>query len=165
MSDNLEKRTKEARNEDPLSGAPGAHPVATGAGAVIGGIAGAAIGTAVAGPVGAVAGASMAAGALAGGLAGKYAGEAVDPTVEDAYWRENHSAQRYANEGPYEDFEPAYRTGYEGFTRHSGERFADVEEPLRSEYESKNSHQPWNKARHAAEAAWQRLQDRRDNKA
>ncbi|MES2571719.1 MAG: hypothetical protein V4710_16905, partial [Verrucomicrobiota bacterium] len=41
-------------NRDPITGEPGSHPVATGAGAAGGGAAGAAIGTAVAGPVGTV---------------------------------------------------------------------------------------------------------------
>lgn len=165
MSDNLRKEEKEARNEDPLTGAPGAHPVSTGVGAIIGGIAGAAIGTAVAGPVGAAAGASLAAGALVGGLAGKYTGEAIDPTVEDAYWREQHASQPYATEGPYEDFEPAYRTGYEGFTRHTGEKFSDVEEPIRADYERQQAKVPWDKARPATESAWQRVYDRQASKA
>lgn len=165
MRDHLSKEEEEARNEDPLTGAPGAHPVSTGAGAIIGGIAGAAIGTAVGGPVGAAAGASMAAGAVLGGLAGKYTGEAVDPTVEDAYWREQHALQPYANEGPYEDFEPAYRTGYEGFTRHAGEKFADVEKPIRADYEGRKASVPWDKARSATEAAWQRAYDRQASKA
>ena len=54
-------------NRDPITGAPGSHPVGTGLGAAGGGAAGAAIGTAVGGPVGAVVGA--AAGAVVGGLA------------------------------------------------------------------------------------------------
>ncbi|MGZ8901027.1 MAG: glycine zipper family protein, partial [Limisphaerales bacterium] len=39
-------------NRDPITGAPGAHPVGTGVGATGGGAAGAAIGAAVGGPVG-----------------------------------------------------------------------------------------------------------------
>ncbi len=59
-------RSDEAANRDPITGAPGAHPLGTGIGAAAGGIAaGAAIG-AVAGPVGALAGAVV--GAVAGGL-------------------------------------------------------------------------------------------------
>src|SRR5881394_2799348 len=78
-------------NRDPLTGAPGSHPVGTAAGAVAGGVAaGAAAGT-VAGPVGTVVGAAV--GAVVGGLAGKGIAEKIDPTREDAYWRENHSGQ------------------------------------------------------------------------
>src|SRR5258705_8003526 len=71
-------------NPDPITGAPGAHPIGTGVGAAGAGAAGAAIG-AVAGPVGAAVGAVV--GAVAGGLAGKGVAEAVNPTEEDAYWR------------------------------------------------------------------------------
>ena len=56
------------QNRDPITGAPGAHPVGTGVGAASGGVAGAAVGTVVGGPVGAVVGAAV--GAIAGGLAG-----------------------------------------------------------------------------------------------
>src|ERR1051325_7144059 len=56
-------------NRDPITGAPGAHPVGTGLGAAAGGAAtGAAIGS-VAGPVGTAAG--IVVGAGAGGVGGK----------------------------------------------------------------------------------------------
>lgn len=78
-------------NRDPLTGAPGAHPVSTGIGAVLGGAAaGAATGT-VAGPVGTVAGAAI--GAVVGGLAGKGVAEEVNPTRERAYWSANFSGR------------------------------------------------------------------------
>jgi len=71
-------------NLDPITGAPGAHPVGVGLGAAAGGIAGgiaagAAAGTVAAGPVGTVVGAAV--GALAGGLGGKAVAEHFDPTV------------------------------------------------------------------------------------
>jgi outer membrane lipoprotein SlyB len=74
--------TKEAgTNRDPITGAPGAHPVGVGLGAAAGGIAaGAAVGTVAAGPVGTVVGAAV--GAIAGGLGGKAVAEKLDPTVE-----------------------------------------------------------------------------------
>src|SRR5580692_11156389 len=66
------------RNADPLTNAPGAHPVETGVGAAaIGAVSGMAAG-AVAGPVGAAIGAAV--GAVAGGYAGKGVGEMIDPT-------------------------------------------------------------------------------------
>src|ERR1035437_9999177 len=101
-----------ASNPDPITKAPGSHPVGTGIGAVAGGAAaGAAVGT-VAGPVGTIAGAAV--GAVVGGLAGKGVAEMVNPTIEDAYWRENHSRQAYAKGRLYDDYGPAYRIGYEG---------------------------------------------------
>ena len=74
-------------NRDPISGAPGAHPVGTGLGAAAGATAGAAVGS-VAGPVGTVVGGAI--GAVVGGLGGKAAGEAVNPTAENAYWEQNY---------------------------------------------------------------------------
>src|SRR5438045_3041599 len=74
-------------NRDPITGAPGAHPVGTGVGATGGALAGAAAG-AVAGPIGAAVG--LVAGAVVGGLAGKGVAEKIDPTVEDAYWKDNY---------------------------------------------------------------------------
>jgi outer membrane lipoprotein SlyB len=68
-------------NPDPLTGAPGAHPVGTGLGAVSGAAAGASIGAA-AGPLGAALGTVV--GAVAGALAGKGAAEAVNPTEPGA---------------------------------------------------------------------------------
>jgi uncharacterized protein (TIGR02271 family) len=71
---------KNQENRDPITGEPGSHPVATGAGAVAGGAAGAAAGS-VAGPVGT--GVGAAAGAVLGGVGGKAAGEKFDPTSSD----------------------------------------------------------------------------------
>ena len=59
-------------NPDPITGAPGAHPVGVGLGA--------AAGTLAAGPVGTVVGAAV--GAVAGGLGGKAVAEHFDPTMQ-----------------------------------------------------------------------------------
>jgi hypothetical protein len=147
-------------NRDPLTGTPGAHPVGTGVGATGGGAAGAAIGTAVGGPVGAAVG--LAAGALAGGLAGKGAAEAVNPTVEDAFWRDNYASQPWAERTyTYEDYQPAFRTGYEGYARHyeSGKTYDELEPSLRDDYERRRgkSRLEWEKARVATRAAWERV--------
>ena len=115
-------------NRDPITGAPGSHPVGTAAGATSGGVAGAAIGTAVGGPVGGAVGAAV--GAVAGGLAGHAAGEAVNPSVEDIYWRQAHIREPYYRKDfTYDDYGPAYRTGWEGASRYYGQnrRFDDVE--------------------------------------
>src|SRR5436853_6114369 len=86
-------------NRDPITGAPGSHPVGTGIGAAVGGAAatGAVMGTA-AGPAGTIAGAAV--GAVVGGLVGKGIAEKVDPTREDVYWRENHARQGWAKGRP-----------------------------------------------------------------
>src|SRR5215218_10475619 len=80
-------------NRDPISGEPGAHPVGAGLGAAAGGAAAGAAAGAVAGPVGAAAGAII--GGVAGGLAGKGIAERIDPTTEDAYWRDEYPKRDY----------------------------------------------------------------------
>src|SRR5688500_19605378 len=103
MRDTDKNRNADA-NRDPITGAPGAHPVGTGVGAAGGGAAGAAIGAAVGGPVGAAVG--LAAGAIGGGLAGKGGAEAINPTREDAYWRENYKTRTYVDrDTPYEAYQ------------------------------------------------------------
>ena len=155
MADN--KKTLDA-NRDPLTGAPGAHPVGVGAGATGGGAAGAAIGAVVGGPVGAVVGGAV--GAVAGGLAGKGAAEAVNPTVEDAYWRENFKARPYISGAPYDTYQPAYRHGWESYGRSRGKQFDVVEPDLRRDWEktpyAKNL--SWEKAKHATRDAWHRVE-------
>src|SRR6476661_157430 len=84
----IEKIEHPESNPDPITGAPGAHPVGVGLGAAAGGIAaGAAAGTLAAGPIGTVVGAAI--GAVVGGLAGKGAAESVNPTQDLPEHREN----------------------------------------------------------------------------
>ena len=161
-----EKRVTEAprtadANRDPITGTPGAHPVGTGVGAAGGGAAGAAIGAAVGGPVGAAVG--LTAGAVAGGLAGKGAAEAVNPTLEDTYWRDNYTAQPWVETTyTYEDYQPAFRSGYEGYARYrgTGKRYEDVEPELRRSWESTRgrSRLDWERAKAASRAAWDRVE-------
>jgi uncharacterized protein YcfJ len=148
-------------NRDPLSGAPGAHPVGVGVGAAGAGAAGAAAGMAMGGPVGAVIGAAI--GAVAGGYAGKGVAEAIDPTAEEAYWRDNHAKQAYVDRSlTYDDYEPAYRTGYTGYGTHgaAGRDFDSAEKDLQSYYDANrgNSQLGWDKAKAASRAAWDRVE-------
>ena len=146
-------------NRDPLTGAPGAHPVGVGVGAALGGAAaGAATGT-VAGPVGTIVGAAV--GAIAGGLAGKGVAESVDPTIEDAYWRENYATRDYVTSGrSYDDYGPAY--GY-GVNRYDADRsFEDVEPELAEGWMGSRGQSTlsWGEASPAARDAWNRIGDR-----
>jgi len=149
---------EEDLNRDPISGTPGAHPLGTGAGAASGGLAGAAVGTAMGGPVGAIIGAAV--GAVTGGLAGKSAAEAVNPTAEEAFWRETYVREPYYVKGrPYEYYAPGFRAGWEGRVRHDGRSFEDAEADLRADYNlSKTELDPdWNEVSPAARAAWERV--------
>ncbi len=148
---------RDAANRDPITGAEGAHPLGTGLGAAGGAAAGAAMG-APAGPLGVVVGA--AAGGLVGGLVGKGAAEVVNPSLEDAYWRENWAEEPYARtDFRFEDYEPAYRIGYLGAARRDGRDFDDAEPQLREQYERVRGGSPlqWHAARVAAQAAWDRV--------
>lgn len=144
-------------NRDPITGEPGSHPVGTGVGAAGGAAAGAAIG-AVGGPVGMVVGGVI--GAIAGGATGHAVAEAVDPTAEDAYWRENFSSRTYAETNvPYDDYQPAYRTGYDGYTRYPGKKYEDVEAELHRDYDKNSGNKlTWDKAKNATRDAWHRVE-------
>lgn len=144
-------------NRDPITGETGAHPIGTGVGAAAAGTIGTAVG-AIAGPIGGAIGAVI--GGVIGGLLGKSTAEAFDPTVEDTYWRSAYSSRPYYAAGDaYEDYEPAYKTGYEGYNRYSRDnrRYEEVEPDLRRDYEgSNNKRLPWEKAEPATRDAWNR---------
>lgn len=146
-------------NRDPLTGAAGSHPVGTGVGAALGGVAAGAVTGSVAGPVGTVIGAAV--GAVLGGLAGKGVAELVDPTAEDAYWRENHASRPYASDASYDDYAPAYRYGVDSYARQPGRTFDDVEAELSRDWDTArgSSSLEWDRARHATRDAWNRVSD------
>src|SRR5205809_5594213 len=87
----MEKKSR--KNADPITGEPGAHPVGTGVGAVSGAVTGATLGAAISGPIGA------AVGTVVGGIAAAYGAhgvaEAMNPTEEEKYWREQHQKQSF----------------------------------------------------------------------
>jgi len=150
----------EARNADPLSGESGAHPVATGIGAAAVGAAGLAAAAIVAGPVGVIA--AAVGGALIGAYAGKAAGELIDPTAEEAFWREEHPRQPFAKGEDYRDYGAAYQVGYEGYPLYGkdGRTFDDAEQDLRASYEARGVTIPWERARDGARVAWDRVHRR-----
>lgn len=157
MSKHNETRDEQA-NRDPISGAPGAHPVGTGVGAALGGAAaGAAAGTVV-GPAGTLAGAAI--GAVIGGLAGKAVAESIDPTQEDAYWHDNYSDRPYVESGSsYNDYGPAYGFGVDAVSRYKGRSFDDIEPEMSRQWPtgSGTSTLSWDSAKHAVRDAWDRL--------
>ena len=147
-------------NRDPLSGTPGAHPVGTGVGAAAGGMAAGAAAGSVAGPIGTVVGA--AAGAIAGGLAGKAIAERIDPTMEEAYWRENYTSRPYiSSDYSFDDYGPAYMYGVENYARFHGASFDDIESDLSRDWQRAKgkSRLAWEDAKHATRDSWQRLSD------
>jgi hypothetical protein len=154
-------RTEDPKaNPDPITGAPGFHPVGTGVGAAGGGLggaaAGAAIGSAVPGigtVVGGVVGAVV--GATGGGLAGK---GIANPSAEDAYWRQNYKSRPYVSpDAPYDEYAPAYRYGWESRSQNANRRYEDVENDLArgGDKARANSRLGWEKAKNATRDAWE----------
>jgi len=145
-------------NRDPITGEPGAHPVGTGLGAALGGAAaGAATGT-VAGPVGTIVGAAL--GAIVGGLAGKSVAETIDPSLEDAYWRENYATRPYVAAGSsFDDYGPAFGYGVAAYGHYRGRGFDDVELELERDWAGARgrSNLDWALARNASRDAWERV--------
>ena len=145
-------------NRDPITGEPGAHPIGTGVGAALGGAAaGAATGT-MAGPVGTVVGAAL--GAIVGGLAGKSVAETIDPSLEDAYWRENFNSRPYIAAGSsYDDYGPAFGYGVSSYSRYQGRSFDELEADLARDWAGARgrSSLDWALARNATRDAWSRV--------
>ncbi len=145
-------------HRDPITHTPGAHPLGVGAGAGAAGVAGAAIGGAVAGPVGAIVGATV--GAFAGGLGGKAAAEAVNPTIEDEWWRDQYAQRPYAQPGvPYELVRPAYQYGWQARMMHADADWPEIEPTLAAGWPQARGESTleWAEARHAAKDAWDRV--------
>jgi hypothetical protein len=148
-----------ARNEDPISGQSGAHPVGTGLGAAAAGAAAGALGGAVAGPVGAAIGAV--AGGIAGGYAGKAVAEDVNPTYDPGYWSDYYPDSSYYDENiPFDHYEPAYRMGWDSYDEdEDGMTWQDREAQLRQEWESNQQSSgrlDWSRASAAAREAHDR---------
>ena len=118
-------------NPDPITKEKGSHPVGVAAGGT---------GGAVGGPVGAAIGAAI--GAVAGGLAGKGVAEAVNPTVEEEYWREEFRNRPYYRSGTdYDTYQPYYKYGWEAASRPEfrGRKYDEIERDLETEWPSYNT--------------------------
>ena len=134
------------------------HSIGEGAGGVTGAVAGAAVGSA-AGPVGTVVG------ALAGGALGAKAGggiaEAVNPTDYTDHWRNSYRDAAYYNSSrDWNDYEPAYKYGYDTYGQYRGQRFEDVESDLERGLDASkaNSRLAWNEARSAVRDGWHHIE-------
>lgn len=154
-------------NPDPITGAPGSHPGGTAVGTTAGGLAGAAAGAALGSVVpgiGTVVGgiAGVVAGGLGGGLAGKAVAEKIDPTAEDAYWREEHrNRPYYSAQHDYDnDYAPAYRYGWESRSQYADEPYESREKDLSSGWERAKgkSRLTWEQAKSATRDAWHRVE-------
>ena len=94
-----------------------------------------------------------------GGLAGKGVAESIDPTVEDAYWRDNYASRPYADtDWPTTNIAPLISTvGNPG--QPSFQSWDQAERELEqgwhnAKYKTKLG---WDKAKLAARDAWERV--------
>ena len=145
-------------NRDPISGAPGSHPVGVGMGGIAGAAAGGALAGTVFGPIGTLVGAAV--GTVAGAAAGKGIAERVDPTAETEYWREAHAQRPYHdNTRDFDrDYASAYSLGLSAREREPALDWNDAEPNLRNEWETARgtSTLAWDDARPAVRDAWDR---------
>lgn len=132
--------------------------VGTGIGVAGGAAAGAAAGM-LGGPVTAAVGAVV--GAAVGGFTGNKIAEAIDPSAEDAYWKEHFQAEPYYSGGfGYEDYAPAYRLGYASRAEGKADWNAlNTEWRERWDAERGASRLDWKAAEPAAQAAWRRAHE------
>lgn len=142
-------------NRDPITQEPGAHPVGTGLGAAGGAAAGVTLG-AVGGPLGMALGGIV--GAVAGGLAGKATAEAVNPTEEEAYWRESFQTDAFVPPGSdYAHYRDAYHLGWEASQRYLDDDFNAIQMQLADEWRRREEAVgtlPWALVQPAVRAAW-----------
>lgn len=148
-------------NHPNLTSQAAVPPDTTGAAAAVGGAALGALAGAVGGPVGALVG------AIAGGVGGSYVGRALaeraDPKVENDYWRKEYSNRPYHSpERSYEEYEAAYRAGWEAFDPENAGEWSDREELARQRWEAEGGPptMSWEEARAASEDAYYRVHKR-----
>lgn len=146
-------------NSDPLTGAPGSHPVGVGVGGAAGGAAAGALAGTMFGPIGTLVGA--AAGVIAGAAIGKGVAERIDPTGEAEYWREEHRNRPYYKpDYDYDrDYAAAYGLGLSAREADLDRSWEDVEHTLSRDWDSTargDSRLAWDEAREAVRDAWDR---------
>jgi hypothetical protein len=144
------------RNPDPITDAPGSHPIEAGIGAAVVGAANGVVMGVVAGPVAAAVGA--AAGAVAGGYVGKGIGELIDPTTEDTWLQDHFASRPYVAAGEtFETYRPVYRYGALAESKYGEAGIDLMDEQLQRDWEvSKDSNMPWDKAKEAVQDAYDR---------
>ncbi|MBB5878682.1 MULTISPECIES: hypothetical protein [Xanthomonas] len=145
-------------NRDPISGTPGSHPVGVGIGGTAGGVAAGALAGTVFGPLGTLIGAAV--GVVAGAAAGKGVAERIDPTGEDAYWREEYRNRDYVKaDYDYDrDYAAAYGLGLQAREQDPSRSWEDHERELSHDWGTRrgDSRLEWDEARLAARDSWQR---------
>jgi len=97
-------------------------------------------------------------------VSGKSAAEEIVPPPEELFWRDAYLREPYYEAGRnFEYYAPGFRAGWAGRVRHDGRSFNEAESDLIAEYIlSKSELDPaWHDIRHAAHAAWDRVDRKR----
>ncbi len=85
------------------------------------------------------------------------AGAPTNADAHSAYWRERYTAQpTYHADYGWDDYEPAYRYGYQTYPKYRGRDFDGVENELERAWESTKgaSRLAWHEAKYAVRDAW-----------
>jgi hypothetical protein len=94
--------------------------------------------------------------------AGTFAGSAPTHAFdkdEDAFWRKQFEQESYFQKGmTWDDYEPAYRYGYDFYQKHPDRKFEDMESDMSSGWDKfkAKSRLKWENAKDAVRAAWDR---------
>ncbi|HUH89088.1 MAG TPA: hypothetical protein VLZ76_00290 [Lysobacter sp.] len=86
----------------------------------------------------------------------------IDEIREQDYWKNQYDKEGYYEAGKtYDEYDPAYRTGYQGRQRYPGKTYDEAEGELKKDYEraSGETRLGWEKAKQAIKAAWHRIED------
>ena len=84
-----------------------------------------------------------------------------DAEAERDYWRGQYEKEGYYEAGrTYDDYEGAYRAGYETRQSAPGRSFDEAENDVRAAWENTKgkSQLAWDKAKNVARAAWDRVE-------
>ena len=112
-----------------------------------------------------VAGAIGTAAGIAAGTAAALAGKnperkKVEPANEELYWREHFAAEPYVETAyQFEDYLPAWRTGWEGRGKYAGRGFDEVLRDLEGDFywNRGKSRLTWQQAVPAVRAGWEHV--------
>jgi hypothetical protein len=91
----------------------------------------------------------------------QYTPQSIDLGAERAYWQNRYQKEPYVEAGSsYNDYDAAYRTGYEGYNKYQGRPFESVERDLKSDWEQAkgDTRLAWEKVKQATRAAWDRVE-------
>src|SRR5436305_11016861 len=88
------------------------------------------------------------------------AAEGINPTAEDAYWRENYRTRPYMKTGSsYDEYQPAYRYGWESRGQYANRTWDQAESDLERGWDKAKgtSRLTWYEAKNPVRDAWNRV--------